>query len=252
MRRLRIPAGSLFGIRLWLHLSWFPILGAATWVLTGAFAQAFPGMASPERIAMAVVTGIGFFGCLTAHEVAHSLSARRLGIAVSGITLFLFGGVSEIAGEPASPAAEFAIALAGPVTSVALGSVAGLLSDGSHALGWSGAEGVLGALTVANLGLAVFNMIPGLPLDGGRILRAAVWHRSDDRAKATRVAAIGGRVLAVLLAGSGIALAITGTREGLWYVAMGGFVWFLASSAARAEAPEPALAFPRQEEGVTA
>jgi Zn-dependent protease len=252
MRRFRIRVGSVAGIRLWIHASWFLVLGLVTWVSTVQFGEVYPDLSGAERLAMGAITGLAFFACLTAHEVSHSLVARRFGITVNGITLFLFGGVAEIDGEVPTPGREFAVALAGPATSVVLGSAAGMLAAGASALGWAGAEGVLFTLAVVNLGVAVFNLIPALPLDGGRILRAGVWRATGSFERATRLAAAGGRVLAVLLVLTGGALAVAGDPLGLWYVPMGGFLWLLARSAGSARAPgaTAALALSPREEPV--
>jgi Zn-dependent protease len=237
VRRYRIPVGTIAGIRLWVHASWFIVLGLVMWVTTVQFGEVYPGMSAAERVAMGAITGVAFFACLTAHEVSHALVARRFGITVNGITLFLFGGVAEIDGEVPTPAREFAVALVGPATSVAIGSVAGLLAAAAAALGWAGAEGVLFTLAVVNLGVAVFNLIPGLPLDGGRILRAGLWRATGSFETATKVAAAGGRVLAVALVVLGVVTAIAGDVIGLWYVPMGAFLWLLARSASSAGVP---------------
>jgi Zn-dependent protease len=252
VRRYRIPVGTVAGIRLWVHASWFLVLGLVMWVTTVQFGEVYPGIGVAERAAMGAITGVAFFACLTAHEVSHSLVARRFGITVKGITLFLFGGVAEIDGEVPTPAREFAVALVGPATSLAIGSLAGLLATAAGAMGWAGAEGVLFTLAVVNLGVAVFNLIPGLPLDGGRILRAGLWRATGSFETATRVAAGGGRVLAVVLVALGIVSAVAGDTIGLWYVPMGAFLWLLARSACSARAPgaTAALALDRREDHV--
>lgn len=241
MRRIRIPAGRVLGIRLWLHWSWFVVLGLVVYLTTVDFGAFYPRIPVGERLAMGIVTGHAFFACLAAHELAHAVVARRFGVRIRGITLFLFGGVAEIEGELPTPATEFAVALIGPATSVALGSVFGLLSVVARDAGWAGAEGVLLTLALVNLGVTVFNLVPGLPLDGGRLLRAGIWRATGDFAKATRVAAAGGKILAVVLAVSGAALAITGTPQALWYLPMGVFLWTLARAAGRVRAPREAV-----------
>ena len=237
MRRLRFPVGRPLGIQLWIHISWFGVLGLVIWSVAAGFAEALPELPAAERFAMAVVTGMGFFTCLAIHEIAHAVVARRFGVEVLGITLFMLGGVAEIRGELPSPGSEFAVALAGPATSVAIGSVlavaAALVGDG----GWRGPEGVLLTLAVVNLGVAVFNLVPGLPLDGGRILRAAIWKRTSSFTHATRVAAFGGRLVAATLVSVGIVSTATGRIIGVWYVVMGAFVWLLARASGRATAP---------------
>lgn len=237
MRRFRLRVGRLLGIPLWIHASWFVVLGLVVWSVTVEFGAALPGLPLVERSAMALLTGVAFFACLAVHEVAHAAVARRFGVVVRGITLFLLGGVAEIEGELPSPGSEFAVALAGPATSVVIASAFGLGGAWADRLGWTGAEGVLFTLSVVNLGVAVFNMIPGLPLDGGRILRAAIWRRTGSFARATRVAAVGGRVVAGSLVAIGVGATLMGRPEGLWYVPMGAFIWFLARASGRAAPP---------------
>ncbi len=240
MRNLRVPVARVLGVRLFVHASWFLVLGLVVWVAVDEFGTVYPGLPAAERVGMAVVTGLAFFACLTAHELAHAIVARRFGIGVRGITLFLFGGVAEIEGEVPTPAGEFAVALVGPALSVALG---GLLALGAV---WAGdrslaaVEGVLGTLALVNLGVALFNLVPGLPLDGGRLLRAGLWRLTGSRARATRIAATGGRVVAGLLVGLGVVIVGTGDLFGLWYVPMGAFLWSLARASGRAAAPAPA------------
>jgi len=244
MRRFRVPIGSVRGIRLFLHVTWFPVFAVAVWLLVGAFGDAEPALPVAERAIMAVITGVAFFCSLAAHELAHATVARRFGIGVRGITLFLFGGVAEIDGEVPSPGREFAVAIVGPATSIAIAVASGSLAFATDHLGWEGATGVFVALATINAGLAIFNLIPGLPLDGGRLLRAGIWRITGDFRKATRAASVGGRLLALALVGGGLFFASRGDVWGLWYVFIGTFVWTLAGRSARARAPaeRPALA----------
>lgn len=237
MRRLSLPIGRVLGVRLALHASWFLVFALVVWASVLAFDDLYPRLGGPTHLAMALVTGILFFVCLTAHELAHAVVARRFGIRVRGITLFMFGGIAQIEGEVPSPGREFAVALVGPATSVLLGGLFALSADGATQLHLRWAEGVLAMLAVVNLGVALFNLVPGLPLDGGRILRAGLWRMTGDRRRATRIASIGGRVLAIALAGLGLFLASTGDPFGLWYVPMAVFLWFLVGSASRVEPP---------------
>jgi len=233
MRRLRIPIGRLLGVRLSIHASWFLVFGLVTWATVGAYAEVYPRLGGRAHAVMGLVTGLAFFVCLTIHELAHAVVARRFGIHVRGITLFLFGGVAEIEGEVPSPAREFAVALVGPATSIALGGVLALGSAGAANLHWPAVEGVLGTLALVNLGVAVFNLVPGLPLDGGRLLRAVLWRLMGSYRRATRIASAGGRVVAAALVLLGLVLAATKDLVGLWYVPMGAFLWFLAGSSGR-------------------
>ncbi len=239
MRRFRIPIGRVLGINLWLHVSWFLVFGLVTWVTITEFTDVYPRLGPVVHVGMGIVTGLVFFACLTAHEISHAVVARRFGIEVRGITLFMFGGVAEISGEVPSPAREFAVALVGPATSVALGGVFALAAMWAHAVHRPASEGVLTTLALVNLGVGVFNLVPGLPLDGGRLLRAGLWRLTGSHSLATRVAAGGGRVVAAALSSFGIVLVATGDLFGLWYVPMGVFLWMLAKGAARARTPGP-------------
>ena len=250
MRRFRVRLGSLFGVPLWIHPSWVLVVGLAVWVFTSAFGDALPHLPLAERLAMAVATGTMFFGCLVLHEVAHAVVARRFGVRVRGITLFLLGGVAEIDGEITTPGAEFAVALAGPATSIALGSAFLLVSD--RLAGWAGGREVALALAAVNLGVAAFNLVPGLPLDGGRLLRAALWRRSGSFVRATRVASLGGVAVATLLLVVGLTIAVRGDAIGLWYLPMGVFIWFLARASSRASPPAEGRALALTREGEAA
>ena len=237
MIRFRVRLARVLGIPIWVRGSWFVVLGLAVWAMTSAFGDVLPQLPITERLVMATVTGLAFFGCLCAHEIAHAVVARRFGVRVRGITLFLLGGVAEIQGELPSPGAEFAVALVGPATSVAIGSVFALVAKSAGSLGWTAFEAVAFTLALVNLGVALFNLIPGLPLDGGRILRAAIWRRTGSFTRATAAASLGGRIVAAALVAIGIVSAIRGELTGLWYVPMGAFIWFLARASARAGPP---------------
>jgi Zn-dependent protease len=252
MRRFRFRLGTLLGVPLWIHASWILVLALTVWVSTSAFGEALPGLPLAERLAMALATGTSFFACLAVHEVAHAVVARRFGVRVHGITLFLLGGVAEIDGEIPTPGAEFAVALAGPAISVALGSAFLLLADRLAAAGWAGGQAVALTLATVNLGVAVFNLIPGLPLDGGRLLRAALWHRSGSFVRATRVASRGGVVVASVLVVAGLTVTARGDAIGLWYLPMGGFIWLLARASGRAAPPAEGRALALTREGEAA
>jgi Zn-dependent protease len=226
------------------------VLILVVWSVTIEFGEVLPGLPVVERLSMAAITGVAFFACLAVHEVAHAVVAGRFGVRVRGITLFLFGGVAEIEGELPSPGSEFAVALAGPATSVALGSTLAVTAGIADGLAWTGAAGVLFTLALVNLGVALFNLVPGLPLDGGRILRAAIWRGTGSFSRATRVAAVGGGVVSGTLVAVGIVATVFGHPEGLWYVVMGVFIWFLARASGRAAPPVDggALALTREGE----
>jgi Zn-dependent protease len=248
VRRWRVRIGRVLGVQLWLHASWFVVFGLVVWLTASEFGDLYPRRSTPVHVAMALATGALFFGCLTLHELAHAAVSKRFGITVRGITLFMFGGVAEIEGEIDAPATEFAVALIGPAISLSLGAMFGLVGLFASDRHWAVVEGITGTLALVNLGVAVFNLVPGLPLDGGRLLRASLWHIWGDRRRATRVASIGGLAVAVALAGFGILVALTGDPFGLWYVPMSAFLWFLARASGRAvPASAGALALPDRE-----
>ena len=215
---------DLFGFEIKVDASWLLIAGLIVWSLsTGYFPQVLPGLTQTAYVSLSVTAMLGLFGSLILHELAHSLVARRDGLGIGGITLFLFGGVAELVDEPKSAASEFRIAIAGPIMSVIL---AGLFGLAALATGTEGIVGMLLAyLASINLVLAVFNLIPAFPLDGGRVLRAWLWQRSGDMLGATRKASGAGTILAFALMGFGLFSALTGGGiGGAWLVLIGFFV----------------------------
>jgi len=232
--RQSIRLGTMHGVPVGLHWSTVVILFLLT---QGLAAGLLPGAAGGYTTAAYWLAATGLAGLflitLLAHEYAHARTAQHYGIRVRSITLWLLGGVSELDGDPPHPHVELAIALAGPAASLASAGFfllaagsAGLLSAGLLQVG-------LSWLAVVNLALAVFNLLPGAPLDGGRALAAILWRVRGDRAAARQAAARTGVALGVVLAGAGLVLALaTGTFDGLWLVLLG---WYLAG-AARAEA----------------
>ena len=226
---MTIRLGRILGVRVSLHVSWFLILGLVALGSARAYAEADPGLSSPTLAAMGAATALLFFACLLAHELGHALLARRLGVPVRGITLFLLGGLSEIGEEIEVPGNEFAIALAGPLVSAALGGifwVAPYATEGPI-------EAVTASLALGNLFLALFNLIPGLPLDGGRLLRAGVWRLTGDRRRATQIGVAGGRLLALALLILGVVVLFRGSSAGVWYLLMALFLDQAARAAGR-------------------
>ncbi len=213
---------------------WGGIPVAANWTtvfLLALFAQtlaigvlpaARPGLAGVAYWLAGVATAVAFLGTLLAHEFAHALTAKRCGVGVRGITLWLLGGVTELDDQASRPRSDGLIAAAGPVTSFVLGGL------GALAAWWVGPSTLLGAalswLAAVNILLAVFNLLPGAPLDGGRVLRAVLWARSGDRARADESAARAGRVLGYVLVGFGLFEVAGGVSAGLWLVLVGWFV----------------------------
>jgi Zn-dependent protease len=195
----------VFGIEVRIHVSWLIIFGLLLFQLSDPNNPAgIPVLRRGEAYAVATITALLFFASVVTHELAHSLVARAFKMPVTSITLFMLGGVANLAKEPPRALAEFLMAIAGPLTSAGIGVVGiGLSLVIDRALAPSTATDTVAAsaqfLGRVNLSLAVFNMIPGFPLDGGRVLRSIVWGLARDRARATRVAARGGQVVAGLL-----------------------------------------------------
>lgn len=196
--------GRLRGVDIRVHWSWVLIVIWLVWVLadrSGPIGQAFPGSTSRAWVP-AVITVLLFFACVILHELAHAMMARRYGVEVPSITLFAFGGVASVATDMRRARDEFVVAIVGPLTSWVLAAVFGVLwltFEGGAAVGAAGASGsgtVVAYLGVTNAALGLFNLLPGFPLDGGRVLRAAVWGASRDIVLATRVAARSGSVVA--------------------------------------------------------
>jgi Zn-dependent protease len=229
-----IRLGRFRGIELGAHWSVLVIGALLVWALAvETFPSVAPGESAVAYWLTAVATVVAFWAALLAHEVAHSVVAIRTGIAVDGITLWLLGGISRLHGDAATPDDELRIALAGPATSFAIALGSGLFALALSTFGGPALlVAALGWLSAVNLLLALFNLAPGAPLDGGRVLHAVVWQRSGDRAAATVTATNAGRYVGYTLVGFGFLLALLGDIGGLWFVLLG---WFLVG-AARAEA----------------
>lgn len=225
---------DLAGFSIKLDPSWFLIAGLITWTLAAQyFPVTLPGLTGATYLSLAIVAMLGFFGSLLLHELAHSLVARRFGVRIKAITLFLFGGVAELENEPPSAKAEFWIAIAGPVMSIALGFTFWFVVALLQAIGAPPPSVmVFGYLATINIILAVFNMVPAFPMDGGRILRAYLWHRHGDVLRATKTAAQSGTVFGYVLMSLGVlAVFQGGLSAGLWYILIGFFVLAAARSA---------------------
>ncbi len=223
--------GSIFGFEISVDLSWFLIFFLILWTLTtGVFPVNYPGLSDTTYIGMGVVGTLLFFVSLLAHELSHSFLARAKGIPVEGITLFIFGGVSRTRMEAETPGDEFQIAGIGPLTSLAIAVFSGLLWWVGRSAGWSVAvNGVTAYLATINLMLAIFNILPGFPLDGGRVFRSIVWKITGNYKKATRIATIGGKLLGYAIIAWGLLQLFGGfVINGLWLIFIG---WFLASAA---------------------
>ncbi len=243
--------GHIFGINVRVDWSWLLIFALVVWNLAAVFGGAHPDWGPALTWGTALVAALLFFGSVLAHELAHSLVAKARGIPVRGITLFLFGGVSNIQKEPPSPGAEFVMAVVGPLTSVVLGALLLLVGRGSAAAAPDVTAnptqflGSLGPVTTlllwlgsVNILVGLFNMLPAFPLDGGRVLRSIFWAVLGNLRRATRLASWIGQAIAWVMILSGIGMVFglrlpllgTGTINGIWLVFIG---WFLNSSASR-------------------
>jgi len=227
MLRSGIRLGRILGIPILLHTSWFIIFALITLSLATQFAHEHPHWTTTQHWVVGILTSLLFFGSVLFHELAHSVVALRYKIPVVSITLFVFGGVARIGREPSSALQEFNIAVAGPVSSYVLaGGFWGLAQvfPQSEMLG-----ALAGWLMWINFMLATFNLIPGFPLDGGRIFRALVWGWTKDFTRATRFASYGGQLFAYLMIFIGIWQALSGNWVGgLWLAFIG---WFLLTAA---------------------
>jgi Zn-dependent protease/CBS domain-containing protein len=220
--------GRLAGIDLSIHPSWLVIAFLITYSLAESqFPRQFRGWTAEQYWVVAGGTALLFFASVLAHELSHALVARRFGLKVEGITLFIFGGATTIDTDSRTPREEALIALAGPATSLLIGGAmvaAGLAVDQPQL------AALVGWLGLVNVALGVFNLIPGFPMDGGRVLRALLWRLRGDRLVATQNAAWVGRLFAYVLVGLGVFIALQpgGIFSGLWLAVIG---WFLSSAA---------------------
>lgn len=224
----RVALGRVCGIPIELDASWFIILALVTWTLArGYFPDQIQGASQRLYWLMGGISAVLLFGCVLLHELGHSFMAKRAGIPVTRVTLFLFGGVAQIGGHPRRPLIELVIALAGPVVSIVLAT---LCWWGSHLLHPSSPPGlitivILRYLAMVNTALLVFNLLPGFPLDGGRTLRAILWAWSGDLVRATRITTVLGQGLGLGLLALGAWAILQGRWiGGLWYVVLGLFL----------------------------
>lgn len=217
--------GKLFGIDIVVNLSWIFIFAFVAWALIDQGPFRTIAISPVQRITLGIITAILFFASVLSHELAHSLVARKRGIPIKRITLFIFGGVSSLEGEPNTAPVEAWIAFVGPLTSLVLGVVFIAISV------LAGQTTPVGTATqylgMANLLLGIFNLLPAYPLDGGRVLHALIWRWTKDRFRATRIASNVGRVMAIAFIGYGAFTALysgAGMFNGLWLIFIG---WFL-------------------------
>jgi len=234
-----VRIARLFGIDINIHFSWILIFFLVVLNLADSFPQQFPQWSNQKGLVVASITAFLFFGSVLGHELAHSLVARRFQMSVSSITLFLLGGVANLRKEPPSAQAEFFMAIAGPATSVVIGVVGlavAFLIDPRALPNAEAVQAVAAYLGTVNLYLAAFNMIPGFPLDGGRVLRSAIWGISGDRTRATTIAARGGQVVAVAFGAFVFyEVIILHDASGVWFGLIAYFLWNAASSSLQQE-----------------
>ncbi len=228
MKHKHISIGKILGIPIYLDYSWFLILALLTWVLAQSyFPLEFKNWTKFSYWLVGFITSIFFFLSILLHELSHSIIARKYKLKVKRITLFLFGGVAEISKEPPKSSAEFWIAAAGPITSFALAAIFYLLAKVFVHIQYFAAS--FQYLALINFILAIFNLIPGFPLDGGRIFRAIVWAITKNYKQATTIAANAGRFFGFLFIMIGVfQIFQNNVFNGLWIVSIG---WFLEITA---------------------
>jgi len=223
---------DVFGFQIRVDPSWLIIAALIVWSLaTGYFPERVPDLGRADLVALSVVAMLGLFAGLILHELAHSVVARRFGLGVGGITLFLFGGVAELEQEPESAKSEFWIAIAGPLMSFAIAGVSWLVAGTAAAAGSSRSlVALFGYLAGINLLLALFNLLPAFPLDGGRVFRALLWRIKGDVLQATRLASLSGTFFGYVFIALGLFALFSGASiiGGLWPILIG---LFLASAA---------------------
>jgi Zn-dependent protease/predicted transcriptional regulator len=229
----QIKLGRLFGIEIGLHFTWIVIAVLIVFSLAGHFRETNPQWGDRVVFMTAIATGVLFFAAIIAHELAHSLVAKSRGLPVKSITLFALGGVSQIEKDAEDAKTEFLVAIVGPITSFVIGAILLALST---ALGWSPMTtantpvlAMMVWLGYINVVLAVFNLVPGFPLDGGRVLRSIVWWMTKDAVRSTRIAARVGQTIAIFFIAIGVYRMFGGAGfAGLWIAIIG---WFLFDAA---------------------
>ena len=230
--KAQIKLGRVFGVEIGLHYSWLLIALLITFSLAGHFQTNNPSWSDGLRWGISIVTAILFFASIVVHELSHALVAKLRGLPVRSITLFALGGVAQIEKEPADAKTEFWMGIIGPITSFVIGVVCLLIT---MALGWTPPDfpqrplpAMLMWLGLINIGLAIFNMIPGFPLDGGRVLRGIIWWITGNAKRATTIAARVGQFIAFAMIVYGVFQFFRGTGiNGIWMVFIG---WFLLSA----------------------
>jgi Zn-dependent protease/CBS domain-containing protein len=218
-----IRVGNLFGIPFYIHPSWFLVLGLVTWSYSGGLAAQFPQLAGGLSLLLGLTTALLLFASVVAHELGHSFVAIRQGIDVKSITLFIFGGLASLEKESETPGEAFWVAIAGPLVSLLL---CGIVTVIGVTTGVSGPlAAILGVLASVNLALALFNLIPGLPLDGGNILKAIVWKITGNPYKGVTFASRVGQIFGWVAIASGLVpLLLFGSFANSWNLLVGFFL----------------------------
>jgi len=222
----------MLGFEVRVDASWLLIAFLITWSLAvGVFPNELPGLLTGTYWWMGIAGALGLFGSIVIHEFSHSIVARHYGVPMKGITLFIFGGVAEMEEEPPNPKTEFLMAIAGPLASVAIGGVFYAIGAAARTSWPIEFLAVVGYLSSTNWLLAVFNMIPAFPLDGGRVLRAALWQRSGNLVRATRTAAFAGSSFGTLLIVGGVLQLLWGNFVGaVWWFLLGMFLRMVSAA----------------------
>lgn len=238
-RGLRL--GKIHGVEVFLDPSWFIFGVLISWLLGSEFSSSYPSLHGGGAYALGAMGAVLFLVSVLAHELSHSVVAQRKGIPVPRITLYIFGGVAQISSEPHKPGDEAKIALAGPAMSLGLCGLFAGLGIAAEAVGAIAPQALFFTLAVVNGLLAVFNMLPGFPLDGGRVFRAIVWRITGDFTKATKVAAGSGRIIGLAMIAFGGVLAIFGGDpiNGIWLALIGMFLHSLATASYRQAGAQP-------------
>lgn len=216
-----------FGITVKLDYSWFIFFALVTWTFERVYIAEIQFANGAARWLLAVAAALLLFFSVLFHEMSHAVTSNRLGFPIEKITLFIFGGVAHMKGEPEDPKTEFLVALAGPVSSLFLAVVFGVAAELMRMAGGDGFVVVLSVIAWMNLALAIFNLVPGFPLDGGRLLRSLIWWKTKSLKRATNIAAKLGEGFAWFLMAAGAVLLFTGKSgwvQGIWYILIGIFL----------------------------
>jgi len=222
-----ITIGTFFGIKVRIHYSWIIIFILIAWsVIAGILPLYFPHVDFASRLLAGLTVTILFFVSVICHEFAHALVARRHGVRVTRVTLFLLGGAAELPQEPSNARTELLMTIAGPLVSLAIGAASGAVWAIGHAYHIEAIVIIAGPLAILNLSVGIFNLLPGYPLDGGRILRALIWMRTKDIVQATKIATYASYTVAYFLIAYGLIAVFGGSVVGgLWFGLLGFFLF---------------------------